>query len=100
MVLAGLRTGTVFGQSRFAVALHTLRVRAIQRQPGEELGCHAASAAAVEERALRAGAGGLRGAQLIEERGTLPNLLESPFAEHVACQEGLVDCERTGIDVT
>ena len=51
-----------------AVPLHALGVGSVQREAGEELRRHAAAAAAVVVGAARAGATGLRGAQLGEQR--------------------------------
>ena len=62
--------GVAGGQRRLAVALDALGVGPVERQAGEELGRHAAAAAGVEVRALRAGAAGLRAAQLGEQLAT------------------------------
>ena len=87
------------GQRRLAVALDALGVGAVERQAGEELGRHAAAAAGVEVRALRAGAAGLRAAQVGEQLGVLPHPLEAALVADVAGEEVLVDGERAGVDV-
>src|SRR6185503_13430626 len=55
------------GQRGRAVPLDALRVRAVERQAREELRRHAAAAARVVGRTHRAGATGLRRAELREE---------------------------------
>src|SRR6266567_582457 len=55
------------GERALAVTLDALRVGAVERQPGEELGRHAPAAARVVGRTRLAGAPGLRPAQVSEE---------------------------------
>src|SRR5207342_3117080 len=86
-------------QRRLAVPLYALGVGTVQRQPGEELGGHAAAPAGVEELARRAGAASLRRPQLGEQSGPQPDVLEPTVGEEVAGQELVVDRERTGVDV-
>ena len=95
---AGTRSASP-GQRRLAVPLHALGVRAVERQAGEELRRHAAAATGVVEVALRARAAGLRRAQVGEQLGVLPDLLEAAVGEQVAGQEVVVDRERAGVDV-
>src|SRR5690348_6462493 len=61
------RDGSSRGQGGGAVTLDALRVRAVQRQPGEELGRHATAPARVVGRAGGAGAASLRSAQTCEQ---------------------------------
>ena len=94
------RGGPADGRERgLAVPLDALRVRAVQRQPGEELGRHASAAARVVGRARLAGAAGLRAAQLGEQLGLPPHRGEAAGAADVAGQEVLVDGERAGVHV-
>src|SRR5699024_8093496 len=76
-----------------------LGVRAVHRQPGEELGRHAATPAAVVEVAGRARPGRLRLAQLTEQLRGLPHRLEPAVGDDVAGEELLVDGEGAGVDV-
>src|SRR6266487_3589942 len=82
-----------------AVPLDALRVGAVQRQPGEELGRHAPAAARVVGRTRLAGAPGLRPAQPGEQLGIPPHRGESAGAADVPGQEVLVDGERARVDV-
>src|SRR5690349_1044549 len=83
-----------------AVSLDALRVGAVQRQPGEELGRHAPAAARVVGRTRPAGAPGLRPAQPGEQLGIPPHRGEAAGAADVPGQEVLVDGERARVDVT
>src|SRR5438552_16098750 len=77
-----------------AVPLDALRVRAVQRQPGEELGRHASAAARIVGRTRLAGAPGLRPAQAGEQLGVPPHRGEAAGAADVPAQEAPVDGER------
>src|SRR5690348_7793866 len=87
------------GQGCGAMSLDALRVRAVQGQPGEELGRHAPAPARVVGRAGGAGAAGLRPAQVGEQLGFPPHGRESAGAADAAGQEAVVDGERAGVDV-
>src|SRR5207344_185504 len=82
-----------------AVSLDTLGVRAVEREPGEELGRQAPATARVVGRTCLAGPAGLRLAQAGEQPGLAPHRGEAARAADVAGQEGLVDGERAGVDV-
>src|SRR6266568_8455180 len=87
------------GERGLAVALDALRVGAVERQPGEELGRHAPAAAGVVGRTRLAGAPGLRPAQPGEELRLPPDRGEAPGAADIAGQEVVVNGERAGVDV-
>lgn len=94
----GHRTSGI-GESRLAVALYAFGVRAVQRQPGEELRRHASAPADVVERTGGAGAGTLRRAQFPEQLRGPPDAGEAPVREEVPGEEVVVDGERAGVDV-
>ena len=81
------------------MALDALRVRPVERHPGEELGRHAPALAGVVAPAAgaRAGGGGL--AQLPEQGAVPPHCGEPAGPAHRAGPELLVDDERAGVDV-
>jgi hypothetical protein len=87
-------------QRELTEALHALRVRSVQRQAGEELRSHAATAAGVVGVAAGARAAALRLAQLEEERALAPDLREAALAADVAGVELVRDGERAGVDVS
>src|SRR6478609_3706498 len=86
-------------QGRLAVALHALRVGAVQRQTGEELGGHAPAPAAVIVSAAAARARRLRLTQLAEQRCVLPDILETIVRQNVSGKKLVMDGERAGVDV-
>ena len=94
------RVGRPGRQGLLAEPAHALRVRPVQRQPGEELRRHAPALARVVERARRARAAGLRAAQVGEQLRVPPHALEPAGRAHVAGQEVLVDRERARVHVT
>ena len=90
-----LQVGGAGGQRLLAEPAHALRVRPVQRQPGEELGRHAPALAGVVVQAALAGAPGLRLAQLGEQLRVLPHLLE-PARASARCRPGTARGWRTG----
>ncbi len=91
---------TVDGRQRvLAFAADALRVRAVERQAGEELGGHAPALAGVVGTARGARPGGLRLAQRAEQLAVLPHLGEATLVAHRAGLELVVDDERAGVDV-
>src|SRR5215472_14700081 len=82
-----------------AVALDTLGVRAVQRQPGEELRGHAPAAAVSERRARLAGAAGLWAPQPGEKLRVPPHRGEPARVADVPGQETRVNREGAGVHV-
>src|SRR5688500_16736518 len=100
MVAAGAGLVAFPSQRGHAVTLHASGAGAVQRQPAEKLGRHAAAAAAVEVSAAAARSGRVRLAQLDEQRGVLPYIVEAAVGHDVSGEEPVVDGERARVDVT
>src|SRR5689334_15816020 len=81
------------------MTLDTLGVRAVQRQPGEELRGHAPAAAGAERRARLAGAAGLWAPQVTEELRVPPHRSEPAWVADVPGQETRVNREGAGVHV-
>jgi hypothetical protein len=86
-------------ERQLAFAADALGVGAVERQPGEELGGHAAALAGVVAAARRAGAGRLRLAQLRNSSLSRQTLGEPAGVADGAGLELVVDHERAGVDV-
>src|ERR1035441_9064151 len=86
-------------QGRCAVTLDALRVGAVHRQTGEELGRHAAAAAAVVVPTTLAGPRRLRLAQFPKQRSIIPDLVKTAVGQDVSSEKAIVDGERAGVHV-
>ena len=82
-----------------AVAEDAFGVGPVEREPGEELGRHAAAAAGVVVAARAAGPGALRLAQLGKSSDWRHTAANPPRRADVAGQELVVDGEGAGVDV-
>src|SRR6516225_77233 len=83
-------------QRRLPVAAHALRVRAVEREAGEEFGRHAAALAGAERRAGSAGAACGGGTEAGEEWRVTPYSGEPARRPDGSGMECLVDRKRAG----
>ncbi|CPU63427.1 Uncharacterised protein [Mycobacteroides abscessus] len=100
VVTTGFGDHAVGSKGRLAVTLHAFRVGPVHREPGEELGGHATTTAAVVVSAAATGACRLRLTQLVEQLRVLPYLIKPIVGHHIAGKEPIMDRERASVYTT
>src|SRR6185436_14729705 len=81
------------------VAVNALGIGAVERQPGEELRCHAPALACIVAAAAGARTSGLRSAKFDEQFAVLPHTPEPAVVTHRTGLELIMDHEGTGVDI-